>query len=175
MHRLFLAIWPSKTACQRITDAVNADNWPRDSRLVAPERWHVTLHFIGNVPTSRLTEIGRKLEVRFDPFFITLNRAVSWGHLTVLEPNSVTTPLASLHQKLAGALNKLDLPVESRPFRPHVTLARKNRGEAQPRAHGTTESRVITTVRWKVKNYSLVESMLGSNSNYRIIKNYEIK
>ena len=172
MHRLFLAIWPNRTACQRLADVINGSRWPSETVLVRPENWHVTLHFIGNVPSTRLAEIVPQLEVPFDPFFITLKRRVSWDHLTVLEPDSITAPLASLHEQLAAALHKLHLPVESRPFRPHLTLARRNRNEAQPRSHGVTESHVITPIRWRVKEYALVESKPGGHAIYTSLCRY---
>lgn len=172
MHRLFLAIWLSDTAHQKLAELVDSAVWPSNTRLVKPENWHVTLHFIGNVPSTRLAEIAHGLEVPFDPFFITMKRMVSWGHLMVLEPDSITAPLASLHQQLAIALHKLDLPVETRRFRPHLTLARKNRSEAQPRGHGATGSQVIAPIRWRIKEYALVESASGGDSVYTSLQRY---
>lgn len=172
MQRLFLAFWPSDAAYQNLAELVDGTDWPSNTRLVEPKNWHVTLHFIGNVPAERLNEIVHKLKVPFDPFFITLKRRVSWDHLTVLEPDSMTAPLASLHQQLAAALHELHLPVESRPFRPHLTLARRNRNEAQPRGHGVTESHVIAPIRWRVKEYALVASAPGGNSVYTSLRRY---
>lgn len=172
MHRLFLAIWPSETACQRLADLIARIRWPGETALVRPENWHVTLHFIGKVPAERLSEITRKLEVPFDPFFITLSRAVSWDHLTALEPSTATTPLIDLHQKLASALHKLDLPVESRPFRPHISLARRSGSQAQPQHYGVLEESMIAPIRWRVKEYVLVESMPGGHSIYTSLCRY---
>lgn len=172
MPRLFLAIWPNSPTHRKLADVESNMAWPIGTRLTEPKNWHVTLHFIGNVPAERLSEIAHKLKVPFDPFFITLKRRVSWDHLTVLEPDSITAPLASLHQQLGAALRELHLPVESRPFRPHLTLGRKNRRDAQPKNQAVTRSETITRIRWKVKSYSLVKSVPGENSNYQIIRNY---
>lgn len=172
MHRLFLAIWPSETACQQLADVIARIRWPGATALVRPENWHVTLHFIGNVPSTRMAETVRELAVPFEPFSITLDRRASWGHLTVLEPDTVTTPLASLHQKLASALSRLDLPVESRPFRPHITLARRPGSQAQPKRHGVIEESMIAPIRWRVKEYALVESAPGARSTYTPIHRY---
>ncbi|MBU3725613.1 MAG: RNA 2',3'-cyclic phosphodiesterase [Burkholderiaceae bacterium] len=172
-HRLFLAIWPSATAHHRVAQRVKDTHWQSETKLVKPEQWHVTLHFIGSVSTARLNEIAQGLAVPFEPFYITMNRSISWGHLTVLEPNTISEPLIHLHKNLAQALHQLELPVESRPFRPHLTLARSSGSRAQPRQSGVVAEQAIAPIRWKVKGYCLVESMLSKASAYRVIRDYQ--
>jgi len=171
-RRLFLAVWPSGHAGERISDLVKQADWPSGAQLVAPERWHVTLHFIGNVPTARLGDIARGLQVPFDSFFLTLNRLVSWGDLTVLEPNAISAPLIALHLKLAQALHRLELPVESRPFRPHLTLARNRRSNSPPKSSSVTVEQTIAPIRWKVKGYALVQSIPGNHAHYESLCSY---
>ena len=52
--------------------------------------------------------------------------------IAALEPGSTNDALTALHRALAERLRALDLPVESRPYRPHVTMARDAGGSTAP-------------------------------------------
>lgn len=66
----------------------------------------------------------------------------------------------ALHSRLADALLGLGLEVEARPFKPHLTLARRAQGALPPaeRLH----------CRWPVTGYALVQSLQG----YRPLQHY---
>jgi 2'-5' RNA ligase len=72
----------------------------------------------------------------------------------------VPAALEILHARLAETLRALGLPVEARPFRPHLTLARKAAGAVAPAA--------APDIRWPVAGYSLVQSAGG----YRTLRHY---
>jgi len=55
-------------------------------------------------------------------------------------------------------LKRLALPVDTRPFRPHVTLAR--------RAAGATPALDGPAISWAIDRYALMESTLGVNGGY---------
>jgi 2'-5' RNA ligase len=61
--RLFIALWPTPALRQRLVAHQAAWNWPARTALTAHEHLHLTLHFIGAVPTSRLDEIQQGLRV----------------------------------------------------------------------------------------------------------------
>ena len=70
----------------------------------------------------------------------------------MLEASQVPAPLADLHARLGEALQRLEVPVETRRYRPHVTLARKASG-AQP---------APAPVRWQAgPGFALVQSLPG--------------
>jgi RNA 2',3'-cyclic 3'-phosphodiesterase len=72
--------------------------------------------------------------------------------------------MIALHRSLADALRKLELPVESRPFRAHVTLARRARGAMPPSQD--------LRVRWQANDgYVLAESLPGG-AGYRIVERF---
>jgi 2'-5' RNA ligase len=76
------------------------------------------------------------------------------GGIAVLEAGQVGSGLVAWHSRLADALRALDLPVEHRPWRPHVTLARK--------AFGAHPPAVVEPVTWRVEpTYLLVQSLPG--------------
>lgn len=77
-------------------------------------------------------------------------------------------PLVSLAERLARAARALDLPVEDRPFRPHLTL-----GRWPPRrpADGGLPDRLAgyRGPAWPVAEVLLVESHLGRRSPYETV------
>ena len=162
MARLFLALWPGPKAREAALAWQSAFDWPSGARLVAPEHLHVTLHFIGPVVRDRLPAIQSAL-ARPCPHIALRFEGVELWHpgLAVLVAPSVPTPLQTLHAQLAEALHAAGLPVETRPYRPHVTLARQARG-----------ARLLAPVPpplvWRAQAYVLVESRGG----YRVLARY---
>jgi RNA 2',3'-cyclic 3'-phosphodiesterase len=163
--RLFLALWPDAPTRDAISAWQREWDWPPAAAPVAPERLHLTLHFIGNVPGKRLRQVIAGLKVAFEPMDFSLNRADVWPNsIAVVQPTRTRREMIELHRSLADALRGLELPVESRPFRPHVTLARRARGAMPP----SQEVRV----RWQASDgYVLVESMPGG-AGYRIVERF---
>jgi 2'-5' RNA ligase len=77
-------------------------------------------------------------------------------------------PLVALAERLSRQARALDLPVEDRPFRPHLTL-----GRWPPRrpADGTLPERLAAYrgPAWPVAEVRLVESHLGRRSPYETV------
>jgi 2'-5' RNA ligase len=159
--RLFLALWPGPTALRALAVWQRQWAWPAGAAVVPAERLHLTLHFIGQVPTARLPELVHGLAVPMRRFDLAFGHAEVWPRgLAVLCADAVPGPLADLHAQLQAALQRLALPVETRPFRPHVTLARKARGAVPP-----AEPLHLT---WRAAGYALVQSQGG----YRTLQHY---
>ncbi len=152
--RLFVALWPDAAALRALTAWQARWAWPQGAAVVAPEQLHLTVQFIGAVPNARLPELARKLALPMHPFDLTLGRAEVWPQgLAVLCPDAVPDALTALHADLQAALQRLALPVEARPFRPHVTLARRATGALPPSEPATLQ--------WSVRGYALVQSRSG--------------
>jgi 2'-5' RNA ligase len=131
--RLFLGIWPPAEVASALAAQAAAWSWPASARRTAADRLHFTLHFIGAVAAARLPELQQALQVPWEGCTLLLDRAQVWhGGIAVLEALHVPAPLVRLHAALADRLRALDLPVEERRYRPHVTLARKAGGAAPP-------------------------------------------
>jgi 2'-5' RNA ligase len=65
------------------------------SKLYAPADWHVTLHFLGNVPVERVPEIADGADVQVDPIELVLDRPEVWpGGLAVVCASEVPPALA---------------------------------------------------------------------------------
>lgn len=163
--RLFLALWPDAATCRALQAWQDACRpWPAGARPTPAAHLHLTLHFIGAVPRARLPELATGLACPFTPFLLRLARFERWhGGIAALLPDDTPPALASLHADLAQALRTLALPVDARPFRPHVTLAR-HAGGAAPAEEG-----LPAPVQWQVEGgYVLAESASG----YRVLKGF---
>lgn len=162
MPRLFLALWPAPATHAALL--AHAQQWSWDNaRRTPPERLHITLHFLGPVPAERLDALRAGLQVDWEGCELLLDRAQVWpGGIAVLEASQVPPELAALHAALGERLRALELPVESRRYRPHVTFARKAVAARPPEA--------FEPVRWKAGgSYALVES-LGGGRGYETLQ-----
>ena len=121
------------------------------------------MHFIGAWPQARVGALADALAVPCRPFTLTLGHAVLWsGGLAVLEPCAADSALGELHASLAAALEAAGAAVEARPFRPHLTLARRCAGARPPAQE--------PALRWSVSGYVLVAS--AADGSYQILRRY---
>lgn len=162
MARTFIALWPGAAVREQLAAWRDGWHWPRPATPVRSERLHMTLHFIGELVPERIDEAAEALAVPFCPFELRFGRNVLWPHgIAVLEPDSAPAPLIDLHTTLAGALAALALPVDARPFKPHVTLARRA-SAAAPATDGPA-------MRWAVDRYALMRS---HPERYEVVREY---
>jgi 2'-5' RNA ligase len=135
-ERLFLALWPDAAQRERLQHLADEWLWPEAARRTRVERLHVTLHFLGAVPAPKAAALRQAPAVRWPGCELLFDRASVWpGGIAVLEATQVPAALQGLHAALGGLLEQLEIPVEQRRYRPHVTLARKAVG-ARPPAGG---------------------------------------
>ncbi|MCG2595073.1 RNA 2',3'-cyclic phosphodiesterase [Ramlibacter sp. XY19] len=153
--RLFLGLWPSPATRAAIVEHAQAWHWPDAARRTLDERLHITLHFIGDVDADRVPALRDGLRCDWPGCTLELDRCEVWpGGIAVLEAGTVPPALAGLHACLGDALKRLDLPVETRRFRPHVTLARKAQNARPPAS---------AALRWEAgPGYGLMRSVAGS-------------
>ena len=161
--RLFVALWPDASAHAWLREADAAVAWPRGAARAGPERWHITMHFLGAVPRPALPTLLPALQQPFDPFAFELGRVEAWPRgLVVVEPAQSAPALQDLQAALGQALQRCGLPVESRAFKPHVTLAR--------RAARATLAAPSAPQRWPVSAYALVASAGGRYRNLALYR-----
>ena len=161
--RLFLALWPDPALRHLLAGRRDAWTWPKGAAPVHADKLHVTLHFLGSLPSERLPELLDGVAVPFEPFRLDLTHAALWHNgIAVLEPSLTPPGLAALHGRLSDALLALGLQPEARRYRPHVTMARRATGATVP-ADGPP-------VLWDVRSYALVES---KNGVYTVLREYD--
>ena len=132
--RLFFAIeLPEevRAALGRLKPADETRN--RDYRWPDPSLLHVTLAFLGEQPEARLEaleRLGRQVALSSPRATLRLGRTGQFGSkgsprvLWVDVAGEVET-LHALQRKLDQALRAEGFPLEERPFRAHITLARR--------------------------------------------------
>jgi len=167
MARLFLALWPEPPVRARLARFRDGWTWPAGARPVSDERLHATLHFIGSFPRDGIDALGDRLEtVPIVRMVLRAGATELWrGGVAVLrlEPEPA---LVALHEALGRVLAALGVALDSRPFVPHVTLARKAGGARRPAAP--------PDITWHASGFSLVESVPGASAAYRVLRSYVI-
>ncbi len=124
--RLFVTLWPEAVVRDELARQRDAWRWPRSAAPVKTDQLHLTLHFLGEVERELIPDLSDALAVPFSPFSVELGRPVQWPHgIAVLEPLSAPLALLHLHARLGKALAGMGIACDERPYRPHVTLARR--------------------------------------------------
>ncbi|HUJ65784.1 MAG TPA: 2'-5' RNA ligase family protein [Acidimicrobiales bacterium] len=124
MSRLFVAVWLPPALTRRLRAV---DRPPRDGlRWTTEDQWHVTLRFLGEVPSSGPVGLALgSVASRFEGVTASLGPrpAVLGGCVWVL-------PVSGLDSLASAVLEATSAAVPDtggRPFRGHVTLARARR------------------------------------------------
>ena len=167
-RRLFFALWPDEAVRRAIANLRSTLPVPRGARLTRPDRFHVTVVFLGDfdpLPAAMRAAIQSAADsVRTRCFELLLDHVDSFAHARVdwLGPSRVPPALADLQDALDAALRSAGVPLKSStPFVPHVTLQRNVR--TRPPAMD------VSPIEWTVREFVLVASMPGSPDPYRIV------
>jgi len=163
--RLFIALWPPPEVRAALAEWRHGWHWPRTATPVSTDRLHLTLHFLGDVPSAQLPRLAAALPCAFDPFVLSFGHCQLWPHeIAVLEPDDIPPALTQLHARLAHSLGRLGVACDTRPYRAHATMARRAAG-ARPPATGPA-------IRWQVERYALMQSVPGSGGGYTPLQTY---
>jgi len=186
--RLFIAAYPPPEVLDHLVSHVSAlaVGQPREPgrsvRLVPPERLHLTLVFLGDVPGAKLPaakaavagSVARWIaahdrRARLPCIRIGGGGRFGRGRFTTLWAG-VRGDLAVLGDLVADLRRELraaKLPFDAKAFRPHVTLARP--GDRLPDEDLATDLKALCDYQgpdWPVASIDLVESHQGPNITY---------
>lgn len=176
-HRLFIGLAVPEDVRRRLLERL--DDWRKRfafARWVHPADWHITLHFIGETDADRVPAIVRALDesaAGARPFGVRLRGLGTFGpparpsvlHVT---PDGRHEPLRGLHAALGAALARaIGFTPDERPYRPHLTLARKYAGASRwdpaPAAAETFGAS------WTARDVCLFRSRPGHSPMYEIV------
>ncbi len=152
--RLFFALWPDPAVLQALRARIDEIAASIQGKLQRPDQWHVTLEFMGQVPHNRQPALRAAADrVRRTPFMIEFDRVEHWCKPQVLCLVASRAPkgLAALVTQLRVELAAEGFAIEARPFRPHVTLARRVRSAA--------DSLLEPPLSWRADGFALVRSV----------------
>ncbi len=179
---MFFAVDPPDAARTHLRQALApVRDLPGAPRWTDPRRWHLTLLFLGAVPREVLPALctgAAPVVAAAPPMRLRLAGAGRFG--SVRRPQVAwagvdgdVAPLTALAGGLARLAGELRLPVEERPFRPHLTL-----GRWPPRrpADGTLTDRLAgyRGPAWPVREVLLLESRLGVAPSYELHQAYSM-
>jgi len=166
--RLFFALWPTPPMQAALVQAARAAlERARGARAESPEKLHLTLAFLGSVAPERLEALHAVVERArractelSQPLALTLDRLEHWRKAQILCATATQVPAGALQlsRHLKECLLAADFAPDLKPFRPHVTIARRA---------STGSSDALGPVRWSFDEITLVESRtLPSGSSY---------
>lgn len=169
-QRLFFALWPDDAVQSRLAH-LGASGTPEYGRLVPAENLHLTLAFLGALDSGARTCVEAAADrVRAGGFELVFTRLGCWPRPGVLWAGTDATPaaLTELVTALREGMTGCGLRPETRPYRAHVTLARKTRVPAD-------FHRACGPVTWRVGAFQLVESeTLPSGARYRRLRRWPL-
>lgn len=133
--RSFIAVDVDEEAvCERIHQAqLDLLATKAKLRIVAPHSLHFTLHFLGNVEETRISQLSEILqEIKEEPFSMEL---VGLGCFRPSRPRTIwvgvqtgAEPLIRIQKFLGIQLRANGFPIEKREYSPHLTVARVRSG-----------------------------------------------
>jgi 2'-5' RNA ligase len=129
MTRLFVAVYPSAEAVADLRQTVGG--LASVGTRVPPHQWHVTLAFLGEVPTEQVGEACAALDIAMDGHrsfqlrvagegsFLSARQVILWAGLA-----GEVDALRSLGSAVRTELAAVGRSFDPRPLRAHLTLAR---------------------------------------------------
>jgi RNA 2',3'-cyclic 3'-phosphodiesterase len=172
--RLFIGIpLPASVTSELAALSVRLQS-PNDSlRWSAPESWHITLQFLGNTTDDRYACIAAQLRtVHHASIPIELEDLGFFDRAGVFFAGISLMPgLVSLHERVTAATAPCGFAPETRPYHPHITLARI-KGKSGPQSLRALKARLHrqpTFTRFTAKEFLIYESHLTpSGSRYEV-------
>jgi 2'-5' RNA ligase len=163
--RLFVALVPPAEALAELAAAVAALPDAPGVRWTRSEQWHVTLAFLAEVDDrtrSALAERLGRVAHRHAPPTLALAGGGRFGTQVLwTRVDGDRAALRRLADAVRAAARRCGLPGDSRPYRPHVTLARGGRAapDLAPLAAALNGFEGRT---WTAADLHLVRSVLGA-------------
>ena len=176
VQRLFFALWPDAALRQRVAAATArlAASQGIGGRRLRPDRYHLTLQFLGSFDPLPEAVVDAAMvaadDVRGAGFTLTLDRSGSFGGKRVgwLGPTRMPPGLQAFWQALGLALDRHGVPRESSaasPWTPHVTVVRGLR-----RVLPAVE---IAPLAWPVDGFVLIRSQYDG-TGYTVLQHWRL-
>jgi 2'-5' RNA ligase len=160
--RLFAAVYPSEDARTDLAATLVPLSLP--GRSVRPAQWHLTLAFLDEVPEPRVPEVRsavRDAAGEVAAFPLRLGGAGAFGQTVWVGVGGDTEPLGRLAEVLRERLRDGGFPLDTRPFRAHLTVARGVQTRRREVAATLAALANYTGPPWTVRQLVLVRSTLA--------------
>lgn len=164
--KLFFALWPDDETRQTLA-RLNQSIAAKESKWVQPHNLHVTLVFLGYVDADAELLIKQSVaDITAQPFTLTFDSLSYWSKpkvlcLTCPQPAPGAVMLAAA---LESAVANCGIHTDTRPYTPHITLARHARHLPDVK---------IEPIIWRAEAFCLVESCSEPDGvNYKVIQQW---
>jgi len=169
--RLFFALWPDEQVRSQITDNLQRFDLDKNqNRITGKDNLHMTLHFVGNTSFAEMNCLDQQAKLaRVQSFDLVLDCSGYFNKPRVFWFGCHDAPrvLYDLPFKLGQYLDICAYSPESRPYSPHVTVARK--------IVGAPEEIKLEPVNWHVDRFVLVKSIsITGGVRYEVVKSYAL-
>jgi len=167
--RAFVALVPPAAVLDELAAAVAPVRAARpDLRWTPPAQWHLTLAFLGEIDGDApdegvlpdLTERLARAARRHPPLELALGGSGRFGDRVLWTRVDPANGPRALAASVGAAARRCGIPVDDRPYRAHLTLARGRPGaDLRP---AVEELRGFSGSRWTADALHLVRSRLGA-------------
>ncbi len=180
-HRLFIAlplpIYQQNLLANlgtKLRQNLSFANW------IDPRDYHLTIQFLGSCSTEKISSIKKQLSLvknEIPSFHLRIDGLDIFG--SPQKPRvlwaKVAGQLEVLHQlqsEVSKAMEQIGFTKEHRPYRPHITLAKKyiRKGFSMPEVHLTEK----TSPKWQVDEIILYRTQLKHKPRYEIIARFPL-
>lgn len=185
--RLFVAVYPSQEALDDLAAYIDESPLAHfgsqnqvNVRLTARGLWHVTLAFLGEVPTERVDEVAAAIgAVPGAPARLRVGGGGKFGRgrFTILWAGlrGDVERLNAVAKAVRSQLKRARVQYDRKPFRPHLTIARP--GDRAPAAITAADVERLAAYDgpdWTCDEVCLVSSDLGPQPRHEIIERFKI-
>jgi 2'-5' RNA ligase len=150
-------------------------SWCRENNL------HLTLKFLGNVPVDDIPKISDAVEratKTVSSFKLTFSGCGTFpprGRPSVLWIGTQPSGLPGLHAAIDQELNSVGFPRESRPFHPHLTVARLRHSQGARLLAGLHKNLEFTPVAVEVSEVVVFRSeLLREGSKHTVLSRHTL-
>ena len=188
--RAFLAITPTDEVLNAVQEGtvglqrtLNAPGIRWESR----KKWHVTLRFLGDVPSADLPELCTAVSEACQRHTVFPATVAGMGAFPSLKrPRVVWTgihapgeQLADLHRAISQASDRFTAKAEEKRFTPHLTLARIRTDDRRVQSSIGPALQPLIEVEfgsWAVENVELWRSVLQpGGSHYELLSRFPLQ
>jgi len=169
MARLFFALWPDEETRAKL-DKVAQQFKNEKVSLVKKSNLHITLEFLGEVSGEDQQALQNKVsKISGQPFDIELTRVGWWQKPAILwiGTTHIPEPLTHLVKSIKKCVKQQGLKVDKRPYKPHVTIARKVKQLFAPKDQ--------FHIPWHINSFALIVSeSIDGGVEYRVLKKWNL-